>query len=136
MVDTTDTNLLHVDMTQRSLRLWLNTFPKEVYAKVNQQELLQRTWKLLSPFGFACPALAEKLREYRYFGEELLTPRSGCWLAAHGPSGISTWLCFGLLLLVKKIAKNIRKLQDLNLRGETPYDFKSDALTTRPSLLH
>ena len=35
--------------------------------------------------------------------------------------------CF---LLRKKVQKNE---QDSNLRGETPLDFKSNALTTRPS---
>ena len=31
--------------------------------------------------------------------------------------------------------KKERCLQDLNLRGETPLDFKSNALTTRPKQL-
>ena len=31
--------------------------------------------------------------------------------------------------------KYIRREQDSNLRGETPLDFKSNALTTRPSQL-
>jgi hypothetical protein len=30
---------------------------------------------------------------------------------------------------------NFRSRQDSNLRGETPLDFKSNALTTRPRLL-
>jgi hypothetical protein len=30
--------------------------------------------------------------------------------------------------------KNVRSRQDSNLRGETPLDFKSNALTTRPRL--
>ena len=34
-----------------------------------------------------------------------------------------------------EIAKKERCLQDLNLRGETPLDFKSNALTTRPKQL-
>lgn len=32
------------------------------------------------------------------------------------------------------IKKKIRSRQDSNLRGETPLDFKSNALTTRPRL--
>ena len=32
------------------------------------------------------------------------------------------------------LQKKARSEQDLNLRGETPLDFKSNALTTRPSL--
>ena len=33
------------------------------------------------------------------------------------------------------IFPNIHSRQDSNLRGETPLDFKSNALTTRPRLL-
>ena len=32
-------------------------------------------------------------------------------------------------------SKKVRCRQDLNLRGETPLDFKSNALTTRPQQL-
>ena len=41
--------------------------------------------------------------------------------------------CF--LLCKKKYKKYSRCEQDSNLRGETPLDFKSNALTTRPSQL-
>ena len=32
-------------------------------------------------------------------------------------------------------AKNVRSWQGSNLRGQSPLDFKSNALTTRPQLL-
>ncbi len=35
---------------------------------------------------------------------------------------------------IKKFNKKSRSRQDSNLRGETPMDFKSIALTTRPRL--
>ena len=39
------------------------------------------------------------------------------------------------LRMVIKWTKSIRSRQDSNLRGGTPLDFKSNALTTRPRLL-
>ena len=36
---------------------------------------------------------------------------------------------------VRKRNKNLRSRQDSNLRGHSPSDFESDALTTRPRLL-
>ena len=39
------------------------------------------------------------------------------------------------LLNADKDIKIFRSRQDSNLRGETPLDFKSNALTTRPRLL-
>ena len=37
-------------------------------------------------------------------------------------------------ILDRNFKKFFRSLQDSNLRGETPLDFKSNALTTRPRL--
>ena len=36
---------------------------------------------------------------------------------------------------LKKVKNNFRSRQDSNLRGQSPSDFESDALTTRPRLL-
>jgi hypothetical protein len=36
-----------------------------------------------------------------------------------------------MLLLMWGAGKKLRRQQDLNLRGETPSDFKSDSLTAR-----
>ena len=40
---------------------------------------------------------------------------------------------FGLISML--IKETVRSRQDSNLRGETPLDFKSNALTTRPRML-
>ena len=50
---------------------------------------------------------------------------------------LSGWLPY-VCLSRNKIGSEVKKercLQDLNLRGETPLDFKSNALTTRPKQL-
>ena len=48
---------------------------------------------------------------------------------------IKTLALNDLLVFDSRTLKKERCLQDLNLRGETPLDFKSNALTTRPKQL-